>query len=370
MSNRIKGCDNLEIISTGAGTNYPMGTEILSGSVTAHASARLASLSNAFQRIKWHSLAFTIEGAYPTTSGGGYVACFVRDPDDIPPENPQDAVRWAMAQQQSADAKWYDSVKLNVGSTPDLLFTSQGSEPRLYSPGTLFVISKGGPAQVGSLTVNFHWDVTLSEPTSEVKNLNSNLWSANSDYYIEFAIQGLVKLQKVTTPAPDPHNVVFAAVTPTDLGLAGLADGSYIRLKTPRMITGEYNAANDYIPVYVTGFAVWQNALVAISELGGQYFILSVGTITGTLPGYTGTNWHILSGGFGAIVEELESLEIFRTPELSAPSSLMKRLPRAAFKPYGQVNQTVQSGIDPNVALTNLTGERYPASLIASLRRW
>ena len=124
VSTTQSGCDNLDILSMTASSAYPLGAVILSGVVTAESSARLATLSRAYQRVRWNSLRFTIEGAFPTTAGGGYVTCFVRDPTDVPPEDPREAVRWAMAQQHSSDNKWYDSTGLAVGRSPGLLYTS------------------------------------------------------------------------------------------------------------------------------------------------------------------------------------------------------------------------------------------------------
>lgn len=369
VSSRLKGTDNLSIISTAAGTNYTLGTEIISGAITARSSIRLGSLSQAFQRIRWNSLAFTVEGAYPTTSGGGYIACFVRDPDDIPPSDPVEAVKWAMAQQHSADAKWYDSVKLMVGMSPDLLFTSPGIAPRLYSPGTLFIISKGGPAQVGALTVNFHWDITLSEPTSEVKAAPTNTWTAPRDFYLPFAPTAALPLSRCNVAAADPHLAALAPETVFTTGLANFSPGTYLRLKEPRPITGEYNTGNDYIPIYISGFTIATNLqLQAVAELGGEFFLISIGSQAVPTTDYQVTNWHLLSGGFGAIVQTGEVLDIFATPQSSKPEFLFRRLPRKAFLPYSR-DQLPLEGIDPNVALTNLTGELSRAWPTASLPR-
>lgn len=368
ISNRVKGSDNLEIISTAAGMNYALGSEILSGGLTAHSSARLSSLSNAFQRIKWHSISFTIEGAYPTTSGGGYIACFVRDPDDVPPTDPVEAVRWAMAQQHSADAKWYDSVRLNVGPTPDLLFTSKGAAPRLYSPGTLFVISKGGPAQVGALTVNFHWDVTLSEPTSDNGNKEPDTtFVSNGDYYFPFAgvSGGFLPLSLITTADPSPQNIHTRPVVQADLGI-NVPDGTYLRFRRPVPITGFYNTGNDYVPIYVNG-VVWSNSYSvfgAVSELGGKYYVIGTGSPP-VPPGYQTSDWKTLSGGYGAVIEELEIVDKYlNINEVHNKQVALRKLPRRAFEPYSRVS--VPGGIDPNVALTNLTGEQWPTLQRAS----
>lgn len=352
-TSRFKGTDLLEIVTTAAGQVYAPGSIITSGGITAYSSARLETIAKAYQRVKFHSLRFTIEGAYSSTSGGGYITCFVRDPDDVPPEDPVAAMKWAMSQQHSADAKWWDSVGLNVGTTPDLLFTSPGSSARLFSPGTFYVISKGGPAQVGTLTISYHWDVTLSEPTSETALTSNEIWTCPEDFVVPFAATaGAFTLQRVTTFSPDPHGVVTAHVTPVSAGLTGKSLGTYLRLKTPRMVTGEYNTGNDYIPVYVNGFYIRGDDLVAVSEIAGKFVHLSQGPATGVLSGYEASDWHILSGGYGSLVEEGEELDVF-----DVPSQVNSLDARKTKKFYGTKDQTSVT-INPNVAIVNLTGEQ------------
>lgn len=167
-STRQRGTDLLENMSI-TNQTYPTGDLVMSASVTAQSTRRLKDLSSTFQRIKWHRLVFTIEGAFPTTTGGGYIAAFVRDPTDVPPTDGLERLRWVAARSCMVDCKWYDCGRVIVPVTPDLQYTShdQKDDPRWWSPGTLYVISKGGPGQPGSLTIKLDWDITLSMPSSE-----------------------------------------------------------------------------------------------------------------------------------------------------------------------------------------------------------
>lgn len=167
-STRQRGTDLLENMAI-TNQTYPTGDVVMSASVTAQSTRRLKDLASTFQRVKWHRLVFTIEGAFPTTTGGGYIAAFVRDPTDQPPSDGLERLRWVAARSCMVDCKWYDCGRVIVPQTPDLQYTSHDAQddPRWWSPGTLYIISKGGPGQPGSLTVKLDWDITLSMPSSE-----------------------------------------------------------------------------------------------------------------------------------------------------------------------------------------------------------
>lgn len=349
---RVKGCDNLALVSTITGGLYAPGAEIVSGGITAHSSVRLATLANAFQRIRWHSIRFTIEGAYPTLAGGGYVACFVRDATDVPPSDPTEAIRWAMAQQHSFDAKWYDSGVLNVGVSPDLLYTSSAEAVRLYSPGSFYVISKGGPAQVGTLTVNFHWDVTLSEPTSEVQVAQQETWTTPFDLVLPFNPTAYLSLSRVTTFNVDPHSATYEVQSPEQLGLNQYGDGTYFRLPRPITATGAYNTGNDYIPINVDGFTIANGQVVAVSEFGGEFVILIPDGGGSAVPsGYTASDWHLLSGGYGSCLPIQTVLKVYPTPGASVPVIPTRR------RFFHYKDKYLLGDINYQVAQVNLSGE-------------
>lgn len=323
VSTTQSGSDNLDILSMTTGSHYPLGSVILMGAITAEASARLATLSRAYQRIRWNNIRFTIEGAFPTTCGGGYITCFVRDPTDSPPEDPREAVRWAMAQQHSSDNKWYDSSGLNVGRSPNLLFTSNGDGLRFSSPGNFYIISKGGPAQVGSLTVNFHWNVTLSEPTIETDRSGSS-FTLKEDLVFPFVPDnGYFLLSRVTVPAPDPHGVTVEPVTLAELGQPNMAKGTYLSFPQPVVVTGMYNTGNDYIPLYVSGLVVTgEQKLAAVYILNSTEFYVAAQGVADPIPGFVMSDWHILSGGMGASLEPGFEIAVYANPTALVPMSV------------------------------------------------
>lgn len=311
ISNRVRGSDLLELISVNQGQSFDLGHIVTSGMLTAQASARLATLSRAYQRIKWHSLKFMIESSFSTVSGGGFVACFVRDPDDQPPEDPLERVRWAMAQQQSADSKWYESVGLNVGEAPDLLFTSATAEKRTYSPGEFFIVSKGGPGQVGTITVSFSWDVTLSEPTID---LNSAPVSVVAPFDCLF--RGLrtgdsgLTLARVKTASENPTTTSTTWVTGTDLTMEV---GDLFALPHPVQMLGQLPAGSEYYHFVITHCVVCTDGnVVGLVSVGDEYFAPAMTTMTSLPPGFETTIWSNVVGCYGNMVLAGEELKLIR----------------------------------------------------------
>lgn len=340
-------------------TTYPLGAVILSGVITAEASARLATLSRAYQRIRWNSLRFTIEGAFPTTAGGGYVTCFVRDPTDMPPSDPREAVRWAMAQQHSSDNKWYDSTGLSVGRSPGLLYTSIGDGLRFSSPGTFYIISKGGPAQVGSLTVNFHWNVTLSEPTIERTHDESEI-TLRDDYVLPFdPPSGPLLLSKVVTPAPDPHDYVVEAIHTSDLAVGKLASGTYLGLASPKPITGQYNTGNAYVPLYVSGFVVNEDqTLTAVYVVNStDFYSIQIGDTYVPPSGISPSNFSVLSGGIGSFLEPGMTLQMYGEATALAPATVDIFTSKGRRTLMLKGRQMVRAATDPERTTVALSGE-------------
>lgn len=357
-----RGSDVLDILSMDSSTNYPLGSVIMSGVLTASSSARLATLAEAFQRIRWNNIRFTIEGAFPTTCGGGYIACFVRDPTDVPPTDPQRAIRWAMAQQQSVDSKWYDSTGVMVGRTPDLLYTSIGDGLRFSSPGTFYIISKGGPAQVGAITVKFYWDVTLSEPTVDGQEEGRG-FAIKDDYYFQFDIQGPALLSRLTHLSPNPHDLTYSPVTTTDIGIGKQVAGTYISLPNPVTLTGMYSTGNDYIPVYVSGLAINEDqTLTAVYVIGTtQFYTLQVGNTYAPPAPFEASNWHIASGGIGTVLEPGVELSVLGEPT-ALVSTTVNLFTARGTEPFIVKGRRMATAVpDVDRATVALSGERLRA---------
>lgn len=274
----ISGSDNLTVVSMSNSSNHPLGSNVFHGTLTAGSTKRLEQLAKSYQRVKWNKIAFTIEGAFPTTAGGGYVAAFIRDPTDTKPLDPHDAIQWAMAQQHSRDAKWYDSVRLDVRATPDLLFTSHGSDRRFYSPGSIYVISKGGPAQVGALTINLQWTVTLSEPS--VENAGGVTETLPPGLYFPFnnskvtPVIGVAQLCWITDfPVATPNTTTYDLAKAGDVLDGTYRDGTYFRVRGDHHPQGfvKHQATDELGEVRYSGFTLFTNngvqGLVPVVEI-------------------------------------------------------------------------------------------------------
>lgn len=309
-TSRQSGKDLLQVLSTSTTSSYPLGSAVMEGLITAETSLRLSTLARAYQRIRWTALRFTIEASYSSLSGGGFIACFVQDPSDRPPEDPQAALQWAMAQQYSVDSKWWDSTQLIVSRDPDLLWTSVTDDAeRLYSPGKFVVVSKGGPGQVGSLTVSFEWTVVLSEPTIEnTETPVASTWKPPVPIYAPFGLPtGAYLAQKCTSTHPDPSLNSYAALdAPADL-----EDGVFLRFKTPRTVDGQYQASSMVSPVNMTGMVVMGGYLLFVYQQGARRYVLGT-TPFSVPPNYFTSNWAALNGGGGELVGTTEDVFIER----------------------------------------------------------
>jgi len=109
-----------------------------------------------------------VEPGFSSLAAGQYLLAFVRDPEDLPPQDPKEILRWATAQQHSTLAKWWQPSSITVPSNGDNLYTSLKGEARFWSPGKLVVIAVGAPSQPGNMAVWMDWMVHLTEPSSEV----------------------------------------------------------------------------------------------------------------------------------------------------------------------------------------------------------
>lgn len=130
--------------------------------INASVTARLESLSRAYQRIKWNSVRVIVTPQAATIINGGYVAGFIMDPSDR-----AITARDLSASQGSQTKKWYESVSVAMPRKPDLLYTSPGEDPRLATPSTFWLIGEGLSSSDLTVILTIVWNVTLSVPTVE-----------------------------------------------------------------------------------------------------------------------------------------------------------------------------------------------------------
>lgn len=142
------------------------GSIVIDEDITVSSFTRLATQAKGYQRIKWNSLEYTIQSQMPTNTSGGYIAAHIADPSDIISGTEVGRMR-LMANKYSVANKAYDSHKMHVRPTQQLLYTSPQGEQRLWSPGKFALIVNGTISQTGSIMVIVKWSVTLSSPTLE-----------------------------------------------------------------------------------------------------------------------------------------------------------------------------------------------------------
>lgn len=186
----VSGEDRLAAIDLKAKASVFSSVQISPG-----ASSRLATLSKAYQRIRWNSVRLIVTPQASAMTNGGYVCGFIMDPSD-------EAVtaKDLTASQGSQTKKWYESAVLNMPSKPDLLYTSPGEDPRLNIPSTFWIISEGAPSSDLTVIVTFHWTVTLSIPTledisSSSFSLKGELRGKQSNYNLSYFPPGSTKGQ-------------------------------------------------------------------------------------------------------------------------------------------------------------------------------
>lgn len=326
------GTDLLENINIPGSQTYQTGDVITEAIVDCQSTRRLADLSATFQRVHWSRLRFTIEGAFPSTSGGGFIAAFVRDPTDTLPEHPLDRLKWAMGRSCVVDCKWYDCGTINVPPHPDLQYTSQGanSDVRWWSPGKLVLVAKGGPATPGSLTIKMDWSVTFSMPSSERVDTVEPPIGLPADVTVPFNIVGAHATLMVSSGGPDPHDETYSV--PDWTHLEPLTNGDTLFFPSPIYLSGEYNTANDYVPVRCHK-AIWNTTATNMTSKSAQLirpnFVLCCddNPLNQGLTG--GSTWHLLTGGIGVCLPRDEILRVQRVDEISVPAHL------SVFRPRG-----------------------------------
>lgn len=324
------GTDLLENVAV-TNTTFTTGEIVTQALLSPQSTRRLADLASTFQRIRYNKLRFTIEGSFSSTSGGGFIAAFVRDPTDVPPDDAMERLRWAMSRSCVVDCKWYDCGVVDVPKGPDLLYTSiDKDDSRLWSPGQLIVISKGGPGTPGSLTIKMDWNVTLSMPSTEIVSKSSEI-RAPHDLYIDFNVTGFCSLKALKTHAPDPHNQVYKYA---DWSFLGAKDGDMLLFDEPITITGMYNTGNDYVPIrcdralFHTRYDGFQCTLVC-----NGYTVQHGSTPTDV--GFPISNWHILSGGVGNVIPTGKLLNLQRVGEMRTAKTTN------LFTPHGIVEREI-----------------------------
>lgn len=175
---------------------FSSGTAFVDLLVTAGAFERMSVLARAFQRVAFLSLVFEVSTYAPTSTGGGYVAAFVADPDDVSRDN-SNLLSWLTSQQGSKTTKWWQSTTIVARPARSWYFTSPGVELREYSPGRLILAVDVKASAALGLTIWARWQVRFMKATLEAEpTLLSRTVAV--DLYTQAGHQGLFYKQGQT----------------------------------------------------------------------------------------------------------------------------------------------------------------------------
>lgn len=142
----------------------PSGTPVADILITTQILASLAQVAKNYQRIRWRSLRFIINGGASSLVSGSALAAFIRDASDSLGHDPRERVR---AQPGAKTMKWWQNTVVAARPANDKLYTSVSASARLYSPGRFVLLSDLAPSAVSPLTVDCEWEVELSERSLE-----------------------------------------------------------------------------------------------------------------------------------------------------------------------------------------------------------
>lgn len=141
---------------------------------TPHMLPRLSTMAKAYQRYVVHRLVFHIVPMVSTATSGGYVAAFVRDPDDH--LNGKMAANVLTATAGSVTTKWWQDSVVTCPQVSDKFYTATTpGQERFTSPGALCIAVDGRATQSGSLTVYCEYDVSFYAAGLEAQQDKGNI---------------------------------------------------------------------------------------------------------------------------------------------------------------------------------------------------
>lgn len=212
----------------------------------------LARFSSLYQRVRYHNLRFEIRTSVPTTTSGGYIAAFIRDPDDLVEDLTGEALLSHLTGTEGAvQASWWSNKDVVVNQIPDLYYTGGDllkGDRRRFCPGKFVLACDGKPNQPLQFTILVHWSATFEEPALLVEGCEApkssvvveltdgyRFWSADNSPETTWKTALCYKDGK------DPTKYRF--VHPKDIGL--VEGGIY---RCPKYIVG--GAGNGTRPLF------------------------------------------------------------------------------------------------------------------------
>lgn len=272
ITDRAVGSDIIESINIDP--NVAPGTVLASITITPDMTQRLERTCSRFQRVVWLQQTFRVDPGFPSTTGGHFAVAYVRDPEDQAPaaSSPLEIMSWVAAQRISAQGKWWQPITLTVPANGDKLYTSQGSDLRLYSPGKLVIICIGTPAQAGSVSVWFDWHVSLAEPSIERPRDDDVMpiflkHDVRLTHYPYDATYTCLRRPASTFPILDPgtHDTESKPYEVPGTAFEEFPIGSYFRCEHPLVMACQYKSGSGEVSVpYIARY--YKRAKVAVQS--------------------------------------------------------------------------------------------------------
>nr|QXV86524.1 coat protein [Nodaviridae sp.] len=171
--------DRLAAFTIKAGT--ARGTVMYDQIITPTITRRLSTQASLFQRVKYHKLTFDIQTQAPTTVSGGFVAAYYKDPSMDVGTGVEALNRMAAVQGSKTSKNWV-SLEMPVTPSNDKLYTANGNDIRLFSPGRFRMLTDGTPSIDVNITINLVWTCTFSEPALQRLPLTLPLATLTASY--------------------------------------------------------------------------------------------------------------------------------------------------------------------------------------------
>ncbi|UTU02166.1 capsid protein [rice-associated noda-like virus 2] len=151
-------------------TSIADGTTVFAFKVEPALFPTLARFASSYQRIRYHKLVFRLSCHMPTSSSGGYLMGFRADPTDKLPSSAENRKQFVVGTPGSVKNPIWQSYDMVIPAREidnRLYYTSEGVDPREYSPGHFYLVVDGAVNQAGSLSLSIDYDVTCSQPALE-----------------------------------------------------------------------------------------------------------------------------------------------------------------------------------------------------------
>ena len=218
--------------STHAAATISDGDAIFNEIITASVFPRLSRIASAYQRYRFTKMTFSVQPMCPATTGGGYVAGFLKDPMDT--DSSFDAIQGSRG---ATVGKWWEHKNVITIPAKDLLWTSVGESPRLYSPGKFVLTGVGSNTDVVNVSVLCSWEAELSVPSLE---------SPEAPQTIYFSAYDIMQSDLVNNSNKIHFNIFGADVS--------LPDDTVLRAAVPIYVDYQLGSGD----VTKAGFSEWK----------------------------------------------------------------------------------------------------------------